>query len=765
MDWYKDFPVLIISDSLGAEGYLGRALDNLIDELEAMDLEVLEAETLSDGEMTLTGRPDVGCVLLDWELCNRTAADKKKAEAMAKEAKARNFQVPLYLMLDRDSVENIPLGLDSLVHGYIWATEDTAEFIAGRVEMAVEHYAEKLMPAFFKMLVEYSEEYKYAWHTPGHTGGTAFLKSPVGRVFFNFYGENTLRSDLSISVPELGSLMEHSGVVGVAERNAAKAFRADQTYFVTNGTSTANKVILCGRVSPGDVVLVDRNCHKSMMHSLILTGATPIYLNPTRNYQGIIGPIPASQFSKANVAKLLKDNPLTKGVKPEEVAHTVVTNSTYDGLLYHTGQVKDGLRDCTQGLHFDEAWYAYACFHPIYDERYATYDHPGEKGGPPMFASQSTHKLLAAFSQASMVHVKDRHVTDPKGKVNPDRFNEAFMMHTSTSPQYSIIGSLDVATRMMQDGRGKVLIGDCISEAVAFRKKLYAVGKELEKGKDWFFSCWQPLKGKGKKAFAEMADAELENQAKLWELAPNEKWHGFEGLGKGQAMLDPIKVTIVAPGINPDGSMAKEGIPAALVSKFLEADGVVPEKTNIYSFLMLFSMGVTKGKSGTLLAALFEFKRAYDRNLPLEALFPDLTGDYPERYKGMGLKDLAQDMHEHYKAKDMARIVKKVYDVVPAPALTPAQAYRALIKDQVDLLPLDQLSGRVAAVMIVPYPPGIPIVMPGERFDKKSQVIIDYLAMMQEFDGAFPGFESENHGIEVRSENGELKYYTYAVKE
>jgi len=765
MDWYKDFPVLIVSGDLGSEGYMGNALFSLIDELEAMDLEVLEAETLADGRFNLMSRPDIGCVLIDWGLCNSSAAARKEAEEMAKKAKERNLQMPLYLLVDRPSVEDIPLSLDSLAHGYIWPTEDTPDFIAGRIEQAVLHYAEKLMPAFFKMLVEYAEEYKYAWHTPGHTGGTAFLKSPVGRVLFNFYGENTLRSDLSISVPELGSLMEHSGVVGVAERNAAQAFKADQTYFVTNGTSTANKVILCGRVSPGDVVLVDRNCHKSMMHSLILTGAIPVYLNPTRNYQGIIGPIPASEFSKASVAKRLKENPLTKGVKPDQVAHAVVTNSTYDGLLYHTGQVKDGLKNATQGLHFDEAWYAYACFHPIYDERYATFDHPGEKGGPPMFASQSTHKLLAAFSQASMVHVKDRHVTDPKGKVDPDRFNEAFMMHTSTSPQYSIIASLDVATRMMQDGRGKVLIADCISEAVAFRKKLYQVEKELNKKKDWFFSCWQPVKGKDKKAFAELPDEVLETQAKYWELAPKEKWHGFEGLGKGQAMLDPIKVTIVAPGINPDGSLAKEGIPAGLVSKFLEADGVVPEKTNIYSFLMLFSMGVTKGKSGTLLAALFEFKRAYDANLPLEQAFPDLIKGYPERYQDMGLKDLAQDMHQHYKAKDMARIVKQVYDVLPAPALTPAAAYRALIKDHVDLVPLEELEGRVAAVMIVPYPPGIPIVMPGERFDKKSKVIIDYLGMMQEFDGAFPGFESENHGIEVRKVDGELKYFTYVVQE
>jgi lysine decarboxylase/arginine decarboxylase len=765
MDWYKDFPVLMVSGHQGADNSLGRAMGELLAELDKLDMKVLGARTLADGRATYFSRPDIGCVVLDWDLCNQNAAARKEIETLSQQAKERNFALPLFLLTHRLSVEEIPLEVDSLVHGYIWLGEDTPDFIAGRIEQTVARYAERLMPPFFKRLVEYAEQYKYAWHTPGHTGGTAFLKSPVGRVLFNFYGENTLRSDLSISVPELGSLMEHSGVLGVAERNAAEAFGADQTYFVTNGTSTANKIILCARVSPGDVVLVDRNCHKSMMHSLILTGAVPVYLNPTRNYQGIIGPIPASEFSKASVAKRLRENPLTKGVKPGDIVHAVVTNSTYDGLLYHTGQVKDGLRGCTQGLHFDEAWYAYACFHPIYDERYATYDHPGEQGEPVLFASQSTHKLLAAFSQASMVHVKDRHVSDPRKKVDPDRFNESFMMHTSTSPQYSIIGSLDVATRMMQDGRGKVLISDCISEAVAFRKKLYAVERKLARKKDWFFSCWQPTRGKGKKPFAEMKDQELETQAKLWELAPGDKWHGFDGLSKSYAMLDPIKVTIVSPGINQNGTMAKQGIPAALVSKFLEADGVVPEKTNIYSFLMLFSMGVTKGKSGTLLAALFEFKRAHDSNQPLEQVFPDLVRDYPRRYQGMGLKDLAQDMHQHYRDRNMAKIVKEVYDVLPTPAMTPALAYRAVVKGQVDLLPLDQLAGRVTAVMVVPYPPGIPIIMPGERFDKKSQVIIDYLGMMQEFDGVFPGFESENHGVEVRRADGQLSYHIYCVKE
>src|SRR5262249_52763922 len=159
---------------------------------------------------------------------------------------------------------------------------DTASFIAGRLEEALEAYLAKLLPPFFRGLIEHTEAHKYSWHTPGHSGGVAFLKSPVGRAFFDFFGETTFRADLSISVPALGSLLEHTSVVGEAEREAAANFGADRTYFVTNGTSTANKMVWHGSVSRGDLVVADRNCHKSILHSMIMTGAVPVYFRPTR---------------------------------------------------------------------------------------------------------------------------------------------------------------------------------------------------------------------------------------------------------------------------------------------------------------------------------------------------------------------------------------------------------------------------------------------------------------------------------------------------
>jgi arginine/lysine/ornithine decarboxylase len=182
------------------------------------------------------------------------------------------------------------------INEYIWVMEDTPEFIAGRINAAARRYREHLLPPFFGELVKFSKDFEYSWHTPGHAGGIAFLKSPAGRAFHAFFGEQLFRSDLSISVGELGSLLDHSGPVGEAERYAAKVFGADQTYFVTNGTSTANKIVFFGSVTKDDVVLVDRNCHKSSEHALTMTHSVAVYFMPTRNRYGIIGPIPPSAF-------------------------------------------------------------------------------------------------------------------------------------------------------------------------------------------------------------------------------------------------------------------------------------------------------------------------------------------------------------------------------------------------------------------------------------------------------------------------------------
>lgn len=761
MDWYESFPVLVIDNELSADNPVGRALRAVIEELKKMHFSVREALTPGDGLLMFQSHANISCVLLDWDMSFETKNLSPKPSELVKIIRDRNEEIPVFLLTEKLSVEDIPLEVINKIDGYIWGTEDTPDFIAGRIEFAVRKYLQGILPPFFKELVEYVDEYKYTWHTPGHGGGVAFLKSPAGFVFSQFFGEKTLRADLSVSVPELGSLLEHTEVVGKAEKLAAKVFGADRTYFVTNGTSTANKIVFHGCVTPGDIVLVDRNCHKSILHAIIMTRAIPIYLLPTRNAYGIIGPIHMSEFESATINRKLEENKLIDTKTAQRGKLAVITNSTYDGLCYNVKSIQYKLSNFVENIHFDEAWYGYAKFHDIYNDRYAMSGGDDRNDSPTIFATQSTHKVLAALSQASMIHTRDG-----KKPIDHERFNEAFMMHTSTSPQYGIIASLDVAAKMMEGESGRVLVEESIEEAIVFRKKMIHVYKEiikLKNDKQWWFRVWQPAKvminGVEHDDIGKVNDNILKKVSECWTLKTGAEWHGFGDLEKDYVLLDPIKVTILTPGISLSGEIEESGIPAAIVSKFLRSRGVVVEKTGLYSFLVLFTIGITKGKSGTLLAELFEFKRLYDENVPVEEVFPDLVQQYPDKYEKMSLQALSQDMHIHLEKKNITELMGKMYDRIPEINIIPAEAYDCLVRGNTEPVSVRSLMGRVPSVMIVPYPPGIPVIMPGEKFTRETERIIDYLTLCEDFDNKYPGFENEMHGIAIQEDNKGRKIY------
>src|SRR5690606_21837793 len=565
-------------------------------------------------------------------------------------ARVRAPQLPIFALGEQVTIENAPAeamaDLNQL-RGILYLYEDTVSFLARQVARAAHSYLDGLLPPFFRALVRHTSQSNYSWHTPGHGGGVAYRKSPVGQAFHQFFGENTLRSDLSVSVPELGSLLDHTGPLAEAEARAARNFGADHTFFVINGTSTANKIVWHSMVGRDDMVLVDRNCHKSILHSIIMTGAIPLYLCPERNELGIIGPIPLSEFSRESIQAKIDASPLARGRAPK-VKLAVVTNSTYDGLCYNAEMVKRALGDSVEVLHFDEAWYAYAAFHEFYAGRYGMGTRCDEHS-PLVFTTHSTHKLLAAFSQASMIHVQDGGAR----QLDRDRFNEAFMMHISTSPQYGIIASLDVASAMMEGPAGRSLIQETFDEALSFRRALANLRQNLA-GDDWWFSIWQP----------EQAGGECV-QTGDWLLQPNADWHGFGEVAEDYVLLDPIKVTLVMPGLSADGRLAEAGIPAAVVSKFLWERGLVVEKTGLYSFLVLFSMGITKGKWSTLLTELLEFKRLYDVNVPLSDALPSIAREGGARYAGMGLRDLCDELHGCYRENATAKALKRMYTVLP----------------------------------------------------------------------------------------------------
>lgn len=761
------WPVLIVSGEFNVPTDDGFRLSELVEELEEVqELSVIPSFSYEDAAEIVRSRADIGTIVVDWNLPEEDSSEESTAVDFIHIIRERDSNLPILLFADRLETEDIPVEVLQKIDGYLWKTADTIEFLAGRVEMHLVKYIQTIPPDFFGMLVKYADEYKYAWHTPGHMGGEGFLRSPSGVDFHKFFGENTVRSDLSISVPELGSLLDHSGVVGDAEKNSARVFGADYTYYVLNGTSNVNQIIWRSQVMHDEIAFVDRNCHKSLNYSMVITQALPIYMIPRRNKRGIIGPVRLSEFSPESIrAKVQKSSLVPQERKNETPKMSALTNSTYDGICYNVIQIKKQLERSVENLHFDEAWYAYARFHPIYKDHFGMSDDDLNKEHPPIFCSHSTHKLLTAFSQSSMLHIRN----GSKVKIDPDMFNESYMMHGSTSPQYSMIASLDVATKMMDDN-GEVIWNDTIIEAIHFRKKMVSILTDLQKKNkdDWFFGMWQPRQVviDGKTENFENVPAEvLAKTQSVWVMSKDSPWHGFDDMEDNYAMLDPIKLTITTPGINDHGELAVEGIPASLVTDYLIDNGIVCEKTDYYSFLMLNSLGTTRGKQGTLIAELFSFKELYDRNAPLSEVFPELVSAYPDHYGNIGLKEHANNIHGYYKKHKILDRMQEAFEVIPDQAMKPSDAYYEVVGKNVEYVYLDDMMGRTPAVMMVPYPPGIPIIMGGELLNEKAKPIFEYLKMRQDFENAYPGNESDIHGVERDERDGKKYFKTFCVKQ
>ncbi|WP_279205510.1 Orn/Lys/Arg decarboxylase N-terminal domain-containing protein [Obesumbacterium proteus] len=761
----KKRKVLVVNSNIENKNTAnGQAICNLIEALEERNLSVIIATTYKDGIASITSDASICCVFVDWTSEENNADSHSHALALLQEVRRRNKTVPVLLMAEHACLETLTLDTMELANEFVWMQEDTAEFIAARSEALIKKYFNQLLPPFTKALFNYTNgSPEYSWAAPGHQGGVAFTKSAVGREFLDFFGENLFRTDTGIERDSLGSLLDHSGPIKDSEAYAARVFGAHQSYSVLNGTSGSNRAVMSAVVGEGQFALCDRNCHKSIEQGLVMTGGIPVFFIPTRNRFGIIGPIPKSQFQPESIQQKIDAHPLKQLAVDPKPVYSVVTNCTYDGMCYNAKQAQDLLAESVDTIHFDEAWYAYARFNPLYRDRFAMRGNPAEHDatGPTVFATQSTHKLLAALSQASYIHIRNG-----KKPIEHSRFNESYMLQSTTSPLYAIIAANEIGAAMMDDQQGETLTQEVIDEAVDFRLALAKAHAAFAAKGEWFFSPWNAPEvidaETGKKVpFLNASKEQLTTDPECWVLRPGENWHGFEQLEDDWCMLDPIKAGILVPGMGDDGEMQETGIPAAVVTAFLYQHGIVPSRTTDFMVLCLFSVGITKGKWGTLINVLIEFKKHYDSNTPLTVCLPDLAASHVENYAGMGMKDLCDEMFTYMKTSQMDKLQAAAFSHIPTPVKLPRAAFQDHMAGRCELLSLDKLAGRISAVGVIPYPPGIPIVMPGESFGTTEQPWLQYIYSIAQWGKKFPGFEKELEGAELK----DGQYYIWALKD
>ncbi|KQO69446.1 amino acid decarboxylase [Methylobacterium sp. Leaf469] len=778
MDFFRRFTVLMCAPNFDPDDLEGVRVQQILTSIEKLGFEVVRARRVEDAAIAVQTDAAIGCMVVDW---GKRGLDGKAA-ALINLMRKRGLEMPIVIMVRRKRLEDIPVEVLDFIDGYIFLAEETPEYIARGLVSRVKQYAETLKTPFFGALVDYAEQGNQLWTCPGHNGGIFYNRSPIGRIFVEHLGEAIFRDDLDNSVLDLGDLLVHEGPALKAQKEAAVIFGAEKTYFVLNGTSASNKIVLSALVAEGDLVLFDRNNHKAAHHgALFLGGAVPVFLETDRNCFGLIGPMYAEALDETAIREKIRTNPLVKDPdawkreRPFRVA--VVEQCTYDGTIYNAQMILDKIGHLCDYILFDEAWAGFMKFHPLFAGRFAMGLKGLDETSPGIIATQSTHKQLASFSQASQIHTKDSHIRGQTRRIEHRRFNETFLVHASTSPFYPLFASLDVGAQMMKGRSGVVLWDDTIRLGIEWRKKVRAIRREFEEKEGdplrrWFFDPFVPdtVKGPdGKVPWESISTDELASNAKYWELTPGAAWHGFTHVVPDYAMTDPNKLTVLTPGFDRrTGEYAEHGVPAPIVAQYLRENRIVPEKNDLNSLLFLLTPGVESSKAGTLISGLVAFKRLHDDNVPLEEAMPEFVRRRPNRYKGVRLRDLCADFHAFHREAGTSALQRKQFEPghLPEMVMTPKEAVQQLTRNNVDYVPIAEAEGRVATTLLLVYPPGIGTVLPGERLDERAKPMLDYFKMFERSANLFPGFEAEIQGVFRNVDpDGTIRFHTYVMRE
>lgn len=619
----------------------------------------------------------------------------------------------------------------------------------------MEKFDKNNLPPFFKALKEYVEANNDQFDCPGHQGGQFFKKHPVGKEFFEFFGEQIFKADLCNADVKLGDLLIHEGPAFEAQEYAAQVFNADKTYFVLNGTSAANKVVLNALLAPGEIVLFDRNNHKSVGHgALIQAGATPVYLETARNPYGSIGGILEHCFDEAYLRGLIAKRDEVKSQEERPIRLAVIQLGTYDGVIYNAKEVVKKIGHLCDYILFDSAWVGYEQFIPMLKDCSPLLLELGPTA-PGILVTQSVHKQQAGFSQTSQIHKKDSHIKGQERYVNHKRFNNAFMMHASTSPFYPLFAALDVNASIHDGEEGRQLWRYCVELGIDTRK---AILNECH-----YLRPLVPPVVHGT-LWQEGETSQMAQDVAYFAYEANAKWHSFDGYGKNQYIIDPCKLQLLTPGITVEtGEYEDFGISANILANYLRDQGIIPEKCDLNTILFLLTPGESPEKMSRLVEALLRFEALIDRDAPLEDVLPNIYVAYEWRYKGYTIRQLCQEMHDFYKDRHMSTLQKRLFlhDYLPEYAMLPQAANLELVKNHGELIPVGEAEGRIALEGALPYPPGVVCVQPGERW---SRTAIDYFLALEEGINVLPGFAPEIQGVYLEKVNDKKVAFAYVLK-
>ena len=666
----------------------------------------------------------------------------------------RSFGIPAIVMVV-DPSHTISFDMEQ-IGAVIDVTSTSINDYKGTIEQIVASYEALILPPFFKALSDYVGDNNAQFDCPGHQGGQFFAKHPTGRAFYDFFGDHIFRADLCNADVKLGDLLIHEGYAHDAQAHAAAVYNADKTYFVLNGTSSANKVVLNALLTPGDIILYDCNNHKSICHGgLVMSGATPIYLETARNPFGSIGGILEHCFDESYIRNLIGEKDPNKAKADRPIRLAVIQLGTYDGTIYNARQVVDKIGHLCDYIFFDSAWVGYEQFIPMMKDCSPLLLELGPND-PGILVTQSVHKQQAGFSQTSQIHKKDKHIKGQDRYVDHKRFNNSFMMHASTSPFYPLFASLDVNAKIHEGELGKQLWRECIEVGIDARKSVLR--------RCTYLRPLVPPVVHGKK-WEEGNTQEMANDVSYFAFEPNAKWHSFKGYGEGQYFIDPCKFQLITPGITVEtGAYEDFGIHANILANYLRENRIIPEKCDLNTILFLMTPAESKEKMDALVDQLVRFEELIDRNAPMEEVLPSIYYSHIDKYKGYHIRQLCQEMHDFYKARNVSTLQQRLFSKAyfPEYVMNPQEANFEFQRNKGELVSLDEAEGRIALEGALPYPPGVLCVHPGERW---SRTACDYFLALEEGINQLPGFAPEIQGVYlIEQPDGSKKAYGYVLK-